>query len=125
VATGQAQDPCFSGAAAFVICPFGTPDSHDALKLNLAGPLPAAKANPPGDPTRRDPWAILTASGGYCYRATGPPSRIAGRTITYVCAGAALLASHPNRSRPAWTIDFLPTATSSRYRAVAVTTAWW
>jgi len=121
----QTQDPCFSGAASFVICPFGTPDSHDALELKLTRPLPAAKANPPGDPTLRDPWAILTANGAYCYRATGQPTSIAGRTITYACSGAALLAGHPNRSRPMWTIDFLPTSTSSRYRAAAVTTAWW
>ena len=117
--------PLLLGRRGFHHLPLRTPDSHDALELKLARPLPAAKANPPGDPTRRNPGALMTANGAYRYRATGPPSCIAGRTITYVCAGAALLAGHPNRSRPAWTIDFLPTETSSRYRAVAVTTAWW
>lgn len=125
VTQGQAEDPCFAAAVAFMICPFGTPDSHDALKLNLAGPLPAGSANPRVDPTRRDPWAVLTANGAYCYRATGTPSHIAGKTITYQCAGAALLAGHPNRTKTLWMISFLPTATSTRYRTVAIATAWW
>jgi len=122
---GQAQDPCFAAAAAFMICPLGTPDSHDALKLNLASPLPAGKGNPRVDPRRHDPWALLTASGAYCYRATGTPSHIAGKTITYECAGAALLAGQPNRTQTAWMISLLPTGTSIRYRTVAIATAWW
>jgi hypothetical protein len=122
---GQAEDPCFAGGAAFMICPFGPPDSHDALKLELARPLPAGKANPPGDPKRHDPWAVLTANGAYCYRATGTPIHIAGKTITYQCAGAALLAGHPNRTRSVWMISLLPTGTATRYRTIAIATAWW
>jgi hypothetical protein len=122
---GQVEDPCFAAAAAFVICPFGTPDSHDALKLNLGSPLPAGKANPPVDPTRHDPWAVLTANGAYCYRATGTPTHIGGKTITYQCAGAALLSGRPNRTQTVWTIALLPTATSTRSRTVAIATAWW
>jgi hypothetical protein len=125
LAQGQAEDPCFAAAAAFMICPFGTPDSHDALKLNLVSALPAGNANPPGDPTRNDPWAVLTANGAYCYRATRTPSHIAGKTITYQCAGAALLAGHPRRTQAVWMISFLPTETSTRYRTVAIATAWW
>jgi hypothetical protein len=125
LAQGQAQDPCFAGPAAFMICPFGTPDSHDALKLKLARPLPTGNGNPHLDPTRRDPWAVLTADGAYCYRTTGPPSRIAGGAISYQCAGAALLAGHPNRAQAVWTINLLPTQTSTRYRTVAIETAWW
>jgi hypothetical protein len=67
----------------------------------------------------------LTANGDYCYRATGTPIHSAGKTITYQCAGAALLAGHPSRAHAVWTIDILPTATSIRYRTVAIAAAWW
>ena len=125
LAGGAAEDPCFAGGAAFLLCPAGTPDSHDALKLDLARPLPAGKGNPPGDPTRHDPWAVVTAGGDYCYRAVGAPIELAGKAVTYQCAGAALLAGHPNRAASGWTIGLLPTNTAARYRIVAITAAWW
>lgn len=124
VSKGANEDPCFVGGGSFVICPSGTPNSHDALRLDLAGP-PSGKANPSRDPTRHDPWVVVTATGAYCYRSVGTPIRAAGKAVSYQCAGAALLAGDPNRARAAWTIDLLPNTTASRYHAVAIATAWW
>ena len=39
-------DPCFSGGESAVLCPDGTPDSHDALRIRLTKPLPLGQANP-------------------------------------------------------------------------------
>jgi hypothetical protein len=121
----EIHDPCFSGGGAFVLCPNGTPDSRDALELRLTKPLPHNQANPPGNPTSRDPWVIVTAGGDYCYRLTGTSAIIAGKQVTYECAGASSLAGSPSRSRPAWTISLLPTVTSKRYVTVAIRSAWW
>jgi hypothetical protein len=121
----EIEDPCFSGSGAFVICPDGTPDSRDALELRLTKPLPHSRANPPGDPTRRDPWVIVTAGGATCYRVTGTSAVEAGRELTYECAGASALAGSPNRTRPVWTINLLPNGTSKRYVTTAVGSAWW
>jgi hypothetical protein len=121
----EIHDPCFSGGAGFVLCPYGTPDSGDALQLRLTKALPGGQANPPGDPTRRPPWVIVTAGGAYCYRLTGTTGIVAGKTITYSCAGAASLAGIPNRTKPVWTISMLPTGTSKHYVATAIRAAWW
>ena len=118
------HDPCFS-AAASVICPDGTPDSHDALQLRLTRPLPHAKANHAGDLTRTAPWVIVTAAGAYCYRLAGTGAVLAGKPTSYQCAGAALLAGLPNESRPVWTISLLPTAAAKRYTTTAIKSAWW
>jgi hypothetical protein len=117
----QIEDPCFSGGATFVLCPFGTPDSRDALELTLTKPLPHAPANRTGDPTREDPWVIVTIGGAYCYRATAASTR----AFSYVCAGASVLAGSPNRTRALWTIELLRTPTSKRYVTTAVRSAWW
>jgi hypothetical protein len=119
------QDPCFSNGGTFLICPDGTPDSRDALQLRLAKPLPHGKANEPGDPTRKDPWVIVTAGGAFCYRATGTTMSLLHSKITYECAGASLLAGGPNRTSAVWTIGLLPTGASTRYVSVAIKQAWW
>ncbi len=121
----EIEDPCFSGSAAFVLCPDGTPDSRDALRLQLTKPLPRGQANPPGNPMRRDPWVIVTAGGAYCYRVTGATDDKAGKQLTYECAGASALAGSPNRTRPVWTISLLPNGTSKRYVTTAVSAVWW
>ncbi len=121
----EIQDPCFSGGGTFVICPSGTPDSRDALELQLTKPLPINQANPPGDPTRKDPWVIVTAGGAYCYRITGASALRAGKELTYECAGASSLAGSPRRARSAWTISLLATGTSKRYVTAAVSSVWW
>lgn len=121
----EIEDPCFSGAGSYVTCPDGTPDSHDALRLQLTKPLPRSQTNPPGDPTRRPPWVIVTTGGAYCYRVTGATDERAGRALTYECAGASALAGSPNRTRPVWTVNLLPTATSKHYVTTAVRSAWW
>jgi hypothetical protein len=121
----EALDPCFAGPPGVVVCPYGTPDSRDAAEVRLTRPLPRNRANPPGDPTRRPPWAIVTATGLYCYRLTGMSAEVAGRAITYTCAGASSIGGTPDRSRPVWTVSLLPTGTSKRYVTVAVRAAWW
>jgi hypothetical protein len=118
-------DPCFSGGAGVVLCPDGTPDSRDAAEIRLRKPLPRGRANPPGDPTRRPPWVIVTATGAYCYRVTGMSAEVAGKPITYVCAGASSIGGTPDRTKPVWTVSLLPTGTSKRYVTVAVRAAWW
>jgi hypothetical protein len=118
-------DPCFSGAGSYVTCPDGTPDSHDALRLQLTKPLPHSHANPPGNPQRRDPWVIVTGGGAYCYRVTGATDLRAGRPLTYTCAGASALAGRPDRTRPVWTVSLLPTNASKHYVTTAVRSAWW
>ncbi len=120
----QLQDPCFSGGGSSVICPEGTPDSRDALRLGLVKPLPRARANPPGGSTSGYPWVIETG-GLYCYRAVGAVSVLAGRRVSYECAGASVLAGRPDRSRPVWTISLLPTSASKHYRAAPISSAWW
>lgn len=117
----QIEDPCFSGGATFVLCPFGTPDSRDALELTLTRPLAHTPAHRTGDPTREDPWVIVTAAGAYCYRATAASTR----ALSYVCAGASVLAGSPNRTHATWTIGLLPTTTSKRSVTTAITAAWW
>lgn len=121
----EIHDPCFSGGGTFVLCPYGTPDSHDALQLRLTKPLPQGQANPAGDPTRRPPWVIVTAGGAYCYRLTGTTGIVAGKTVTYECAGASSLAGTPNRAKQVWTISLLPTGTSKRWVTTAIRAAWW
>jgi hypothetical protein len=121
----EIQDPCFSGGSGFVVCPDGTPDSRDALRLQLTKPLPHSRANPPGDPTRKAPWVIVTAGGAYCYRMTGARDIAAGRALTYECAGAAALAGSPNRMQQTWTIGLLATAAAKRYVTTVIASAWW
>ena len=118
-------DPCFSAGHSYVLCPDGTPDSHDAIHLQLTKPLPDRGPNPPGDPLRFGPWVIVTAGGAYCYRLTGALDRRAGRALTYQCAGAAELAGLPNRTRPVWTVSLLPTSTSKHFVTTDVRAAWW
>jgi uncharacterized membrane protein len=125
IAQGTADDPCFAGPRGVVLCPLGTPDSNDALKLVLTGALPNGQAHASKGPTPGDPWAIETANGDYCYRSTGTPTRLAGKAITYECAGAAVLTGHPNRSGAVWTIDLFPSAASTQYLSMAVQAAWW
>jgi hypothetical protein len=121
----ETLDPCFSGLAGVVLCPDGTPYSRDAVEVRLTKPLPRARANPPGDPTRRPPWVIVTATGAYCYRVTGMSAEVAGKPITYGCAGASSIGGTPDRARAVWTVSLLPTGTSKRYVTVAVRAAWW
>jgi hypothetical protein len=121
----QVEDPCFSGGAAFVLCPFGTPDSHDALELRLTRPLPAARGGGPVPATRGNPWAIVTTGGDYCYRAPAPGPTEAGRRVTYVCAGAAFLAGSPDRAHRVWTIALVPSDAAKRYVTTAIAAAWW
>lgn len=121
----EIHDPCFSGAGSYAMCPDGTPDSHDALRLELTKPLPRSQANPAGNPARRDPWVIVTAGGAYCYRVTGATGPAAGRTVTYECAGASVLAGSPDRTRPVWTVSLLPTGASKHYVTTAVRSVWW
>lgn len=118
-------DPCFSGGSSFVLCPDGTPDSHDAIRLQLTKPLPLGQANPPGNPTRRDPWVIVTSGGAYCYRVTGATDMKLGRPLTYVCAGSSAIAGSPDRTRPVWTVRLLPTGASKHFVTTAVRAAWW
>ena len=118
-------DPCFTGGGSTVLCPDGTPDSHDAIRMKLTKPLPLGQANPPGGSTPRDPWAIVTTGGAYCYRITGAAGTRFGRALTYQCAGASLLAGSPNRTRPVWTVSLLPTSTSKHFVTTAVRAAWW
>jgi uncharacterized membrane protein len=125
IAQGTADDPCFAGPRGFVLCPSGTPDSNDALKIVLTTTLPNGQAHATTGPTPGDPWAIKTANGDYCYRSKGTPTHLAGKTITYVCAGAAVLAGYPNRTGAVWTIELFPNAASSRYLSMAVQAAWW
>jgi hypothetical protein len=120
----QVQDPCFSGGGSFVLCPYGTPDSRDALQLQLSKPLPEHRANSSVGATARDPWVIETR-GLFCYRAAGSTMILASRRLTYECAGASALAGKPDRATPVWTISLLPTSTSTHYTTVAITSAWW
>ena len=112
----QVEDPCFSDGAAFVLCPFGTPDSRDALELRLTRPLPA---------TRGKPWVIVTTGGDYCYRVPAPEPTEVGRRVTYVCAGSAFLAGSPDRADRVWTIALIPNAGAKRYVAASIAEAWW
>jgi hypothetical protein len=118
-------DPCFSGGGSSVLCPDGTPDSHDAIRIELTKPLPRSQANPGGGSTRGYPWAIVTAGGDYCYRVTGATDERAGRALTYECAGASALAGSPDRTKPVWTVSLLPASTSKHYVTTAVRSAWW
>jgi hypothetical protein len=122
---GQVQDPCFSGSrsGAFVLCPDGTPDSRDAIRLALTAPLPTRRASP-REPTGGAPWVIET-EGLYCYRVTAAPILVAGRRASYECAGASALAGIPERARTTWTIELLPTAASKHTTTVPITAAWW
>ena len=118
-------DPCFTGGGSTVLCPDGTPDSHDAIRIELTKPLPLGQANPPGGSTPRDPWAIVTTGGAYCYRVSGATTPVAGRALTYECAGASWLAGSPNRTRRVWTVSLLPTTASKHFVTTAVRAAWW
>ena len=122
-AQGETQDPCFSGSPRFLLCPYGTPDSRDALELRLTRPLPARSASPSG-PHLGAPW-VIELRGRYCYRATGTPLVLRGRPASYVCAGASSLAGLPDRSRAAWTIGFLASPAARGYVTAAVSAAWW
>jgi len=112
---GGVYDPCFSDGA-FVLCPDGTPDSHDALQVRLTKPLPRGRANPPGGVTSTAPWVIVTAAGTYCYRQPA---------ATYQCAGAALVVGLPKRTGTTWTIGLLPTSTSKHAVTTAIRSVWW
>jgi hypothetical protein len=121
----QVEDPCFAGSAAFVLCPFGTPDSHDALELRLTRPLPATRAAGIVPATRGNPWVIVTTGGDYCYRAPRPEPTEAGRRVTYVCAGSAFLAGSPDQAHRVWTIALIPDGAAKRYVATSIAAAWW
>lgn len=122
-AQGETQDPCFSGSPGVLLCPYGTPDSRDALELKLTRPLPT-RGGSTGAPDQGAPW-VIELLGRYCYRATGKPLVLRGRAASYVCAGASSLAGLPNRSRAVWTIGFLPTPAAHGYVTAAVSAAWW
>jgi len=126
VAAGQVQDPCFSDprGGSFVLCPDGTPDSRDAIRLALTGPLPARPATGPRTATGGEPWVIETG-GRYCYRVTAATMVLAGRRLTYECAGAAALAGSPDRSGSVWRVALLPSAASPHFTTVAISSAWW
>jgi hypothetical protein len=121
---GQIQDPCFSGGGSFLLCPYGTPDSRDALRLRLTKPLPERRANLPSEAAAGDPWVIETR-GLFCYRTTGSSMILARRRLTYECAGASALAGRPNRTGSVWTISLLPTSISTHYTTVEISSAWW
>jgi hypothetical protein len=118
-------DPCFTGGGSTVLCPDGTPDSHDAIRIRLTKPLPLSQANHGSGATPGAPWTIVTAGGAYCYRVTGATNTVAGRALTYECAGSSELAGLPNRRRPAWTVSLLPTTASKHFVTTAVRAAWW
>lgn len=126
VAAGQVQDPCFSDprGGSFVLCPDGTPDSRDAIRLALTRPLPRSAAAGPGAARSGDPW-VIEAGGRYCYRVTAAAMVLAGRRLTYECAGAAALAGSPDRTGSAWTIALLPSAASLHFTTVSISSAWW
>jgi hypothetical protein len=118
-------DPCFSGGGSTVLCPDGTPDSHDAIRIKLTKGLPRGQANHGNGATPGAPWAIVTAGGAYCYRVTGATDERLGRALTYECAGASALAGSPNRTRRVWTVSLLPTSTSQHFVTTDVRAAWW
>ena len=121
----QVEDPCFSGGAAFVLCPFGTPDSRDAFELRLTRPLPTTRTAGIVPATRGKPWVIVTTGGDYCYRVPAPGPTEVGRRVTYVCAGSAFLAGSPDRAHRVWTIALIPDAAAKRYVAASIAEAWW
>jgi len=125
IASREVEDPCFSDVRGgpFVLCPDGTPDSRDAIRLMLTRPLPARHAGSPRTATEGDPWVIETGAR-YCYRVTAAAMVLASRRLTYECAGAAALAGRPHRTAEAWTILLLP-ANSSHFTSVAISSAWW
>jgi hypothetical protein len=118
-------DPCFTGGGSTVLCPDGTPDSHDAIRIRLTKPLPLGQANPGSGATPGSPWAIVTAGGAYCYRVTGATNAVAGRALTYECAGSSALAGGPKRTRSVWTVSLLPTSASKHFVTTNIRAAWW
>jgi hypothetical protein len=78
-----------------------------------------------GDPTRFPPWVVRTTTGKWCGFLSGVTGTIAGMRMNYGCVGGGTLIGTPKRSAAIWTIFYARSYTSSQYRPVQLTAAWW
>jgi hypothetical protein len=119
-------DPCFANTraevSAHVLC-MSSP-WEDAIAIELTKPLPLSLANPPGDPRRFPPWAMVTAAGEECELVTGSLGRVAGLRIHYACAGSGVLLGLPTRGKT-WTELYAATSTAKTHSRVALRSVWW
>jgi hypothetical protein len=120
------HDPCFSLArtSRTVVCP-DAPWNDRVLVLALTERLPAWHFYSRTVSAAAWPWGIVTRNGKRCITAAGAATgEIAGKQVTYVCAGGGLLAGFTHRQTAAWTIDYAPGWTSKRLTMVGIADAW-
>ena len=118
-------DPCFAntgGSEGFVICPTFFPGSR-VIKIDLTRKLP--RGNRGSNPTRHPPWVIRLSGGRWCAGLSGATGDVAGLRVSYGCKGGGVLLGEPRRHSPTWTIAYAASFTSTSYRTVNISQAWW
>jgi hypothetical protein len=124
--TDYIHDPCFSATrtSGFVVCP-DAPWSNRVLLLRLTAPLPPWHAYKRSVSETAWPWGIVTIGGKRCVTtAAAATGEVAGKRVTFVCAGGGLLLGITHRATPMWTIWYAPTFTSKHLTLVTIADAW-
>jgi hypothetical protein len=113
-------DPCFASPAQrdWVAC-VPRPWTHEVLRLNLTGRLPAAQV---GSHAARAPWAVQVAGGATCTASTGALGVIQGRVPRYACSNGASLGTKIHQVAPRWWAWYLLRGGTWQHRFV--TRAW-
>ena len=120
------HDPCFSATrtSRSVVCP-DAPWSDRVLVLALTEQLPAWHLYSRTVSAAAWPWGIVTTTGKHCITAAGAATgEIAGKQVTYVCAGGGVLAGFTHRQTTVWTIYYAPGWSSKRLALVGAADAW-
>jgi hypothetical protein len=120
------HDPCFSASrtSRFVVCP-DAPWSDRVLLLNLTERLPPWRIYKRTVSESAWPWGIVTVGGKRCITAAAAATgEVAGKQVTFVCAGGGLLAGFTRRSTRTWTIWYAPAWDSKRLTLVSITDVW-
>ena len=107
-----------------MVCP-DAPWGSRVLLLRLTAPLPHWHAYRRTVSASSWPWGIVTIGGKHCVTTSGAATgEVAGRQVTYVCAGGGLLAGYTRRHTRTWTIWYAAGFSSKHARLVTVVEAW-
>jgi hypothetical protein len=116
-------DPCFasdSGSQTELACAETPWAGVTLMKVTSALPSGAiGEENPIAFP-----WAIQLANGQRCVVGTGANSALGGVNLPYYCSPSNTETSDVNETTEPWTVQYLPSATSSVLTSVAVLVAW-
>lgn len=116
-------DPCFasgSGSQTELACA-ETPWAGVTL-MEVSGPLPIDVPEP-GNPIS-SPWVIQLANGERYVVSTGANAAVGGVNLPYYCSPSNTETSTVSETSEPWTVQYLPSSTSSVLTSVVVVVAW-